>query len=348
MSTYINPAKPRALQYDDCPVLLRLFIEYERGILNKSPRTVNSHYIDMRVFLRFLKRVRGLVPEDMPIDEISIADVSRELIAGVEKRDIVRFLYYLTDERQNSPESQQHKLITLRTFYKYMCREQGLPVNPAAEIPGAKVQKYKNKKPIYLSLEESNELLDAAGGRYEERNYCIITFLLNLGLRVSELVAIDSDDISEGALLVHGKGNKERTVYLNDACGKALQDYMQVREEWVKQELVSEDEYALFVSLHNHGRRITTRSVQKMLHKTVLEAGLDPRYTPHKLRHTAATLMYQYGSADLMTLQQILGHESPETSEIYVHIDEKRMINATRNAPLARAVRNKKKNPSST
>ena len=210
VSTYINPNKPKALQYEDCPPLLRLFIEHERAILNHSARTVNAYFIEVRGFLRFLKRERGLVPADTPVDEIRIADVTREIIEGVERRDIVRYLYYLADERRNSPETRSHKLIAIRRFYRYMCHEQGLPLDPTTEIPGPKTVNFRAQKPIYMNVEESSELLDAAGsrGRYVERNYCMITFLLNLGLRVSELVAIDTDDITEGALTIRGKGNK--------------------------------------------------------------------------------------------------------------------------------------------
>lgn len=343
MSTYINPSKPKALQYEDCPPLLRLFVEHERAILNHSARTANAYYIEVRGFLRFLKRERGLVPEDTPIDEIKISDVSRETIESVERRDIVRYLYYLADERHNSPETRSHKLISIRRFFRYMCHEQGLRIDPTMEIRGPKTSNFCAQKPIYMNVEESSELLDAAGsrGRYVERNYCMITFLLNLGLRVSELVAIDTDDITEGAIAIHGKGNKARTVYINAACSKALMEYMEVREKWVSDGLVDKEEIALFVSLMNHGKRITTRAVEKMLRKIVIEAGLDPKYTPHKLRHTAATLLYQYGKADLLTLQRFLGHESPDTTEIYVHLDDQRLINAAQNAPLSSKQRKK-------
>lgn len=207
--------------------------------------------------------------------------------------------------------------------------------NPALKI---KTPKLGKRMPKYLSFDDSKKLLEATADENDEnkeRDYAIITLFLNCGLRLSELVGINISniDFNENRLTVIGKGDKERTIYLNNACIKAIQEYLLVRpKEGVKNDSKGSNK-ALFLSKRKE--RISNRTVQYIVQRELMKAGLDTsKYSTHKLRHTAATLMYQYGNVDIRALQELLGHESISTTEIYTHVSNEQVRDAVERNPL--------------
>lgn len=327
MSTYINPNKPITLNYEDCPVLLREFLNYMLAIKNLSKRSVNALYIDLRVFLRFLKRKRGLAGENDDLDSITIADLPAEVICSVTRADIHEFLYYLADVRGNEAVTRSHKLASIKDLYKYLLAQGTIAADPAALVEGPSLRGYDRKLPIYLQPEQCEKLLGSIAGEFPERDYCIIMLFLNCGLRLSELTGINLDAIMlepPARIKIHGKGNKERIAYLSESCVAALKRYMEFRLS--SEKLI--DKEALFISKRT-GKRMTNRGIEKMLETQLKRAGLSNiGCSPHKLRHTAASLLYQTGAADLRTLQLVLGHESSSTTEIYTHASDDQIAEA--------------------
>ena len=312
---------------EDAPIILRDFLNYMETIKGKSKNTIKEYYFDIRTFFRFLKLHKNIVDSNTEFDKIKIDDVDIELIKNVSLSDLYEFMSFLSRERNNKSNSRARKVACLKSFFNYLCtKARLLEHNPASELESPKNIK---RLPKYLNFEESKKLLESVNGKHRERDYAIITLFLNCGLRLSELVNININNIKNNILTVIGKGNKERTIYLNNACIKAIERYMQVRpKDGVK------DKNALFLS--ERKQRISNKTVQHIVKKYIMEAGLDPeRYSTHKLRHTAATLMYKYGKVDIRALQQILGHESVATTEIYTHVDNELLKNAVANNPLA-------------
>jgi site-specific recombinase XerD len=313
--------------YDEASQTVRSFLVYMETIKGKSPRTVNEYAIDLRTFFRFIKKRRGLCGETTDFEDIAVNDVDEALIASVTLEDIYEYLLYITNERHNNASTRSRKVSSLRTFYKYCCTK----VNIVKDNPTRNLEAPKKKKslPKYLSLEESIDLLSNIDGEYRERNYCILTIFLNCALRLSELCGINLSDIHNDYIKVTGKGNKERNIYLNKACKDAIEKYIAVRPvEGLK------DKNALFIS--RIGRRISPKTVQWIVKKFLRAAGLDGKgYSVHKLRHTAATLMYQQGNVDIRVLQEILGHENLSTTEIYTHLSSEQTKEAIESSPLA-------------
>lgn len=312
---------------DNIPLPLMSFLNYMQTIKGKSENTVKEYYYDLRTFFRYLKLQRGLVPKFADFESITIDDVDIELIKSVTLNDLYGFISYVSFERDNSNYAKARKVSTLRSFFKFLHGKMRLiDENPTADLESPKIS---SRHPVHLSLEEAKELLDAVEGEFRERDYCILMLFLNCGLRLSELVSINISNIRGDTLTVIGKGNKERTVYLNDACLKAIQNYMRVRpKDGVK------DRDALFLSKRK--QRISNKTVQYIVKKYIEKAGLDiEKYSTHKLRHTAATLMYKHGDVDIRALQQILGHSNISTTQIYTHVDDQRLRDAVRKNPLA-------------
>ncbi|MDR3645706.1 MAG: tyrosine recombinase XerC [Clostridia bacterium] len=313
---------------DDAPKLIRDFLIYMQTIRGKSPRTVEQYYIDLRMFFRFIIRARGLAGGETELERIPIDAVDVSLAGSVTLTDLYEFLYCMANERSNNSATRARKVSCLRSFYKYACEKTGiLTENPTRNLD---TPKKKRSLPKHLTLEESMEFLRHIDGDYKERDYCIMTLFLNCGLRLSELCGLNLSDVREETLVVTGKGNKERTVYLNEACIEAINSYLNVRPR-----IDVKDKNALFLSRLN--RRISPKTVQWLVKKNLANAGLGGRgFSTHKLRHTAATLMYQHGGVDIRVLQEILGHESHTTTEIYTHLSSPQLKAAAGKSPLAR------------
>lgn len=321
----------------EAPPVLRDFLSYHETIKGHSRATVDEYFLDLRNFFRYLKTERGLVPRSTELDDISIQDVDLKLIASVTLNDVYDYMAFLSrdkvkNERSHEPEyglmasSRARKIATIRSFYKYLTvKTKQLDVNP---VEGLDTPKTTKSLPRYLTLDESRRLLDAVDGVNRERDYCIICLFLNCGLRISEIVGLNIGDVRGDSLRVLGKGNKERIVYLNDACQAAIEAYKPVRSQ-----MVGSSVSALFVS--NRRQRMGREAVHAMVKKTLLKAGLEPdKYSSHKLRHTAATLMLQNG-VDVRTLQEVLGHEHLNTTQIYTHVDNSELRVAAQANPLA-------------
>ncbi|MGI6560032.1 MAG: tyrosine recombinase XerC [Saccharofermentanales bacterium] len=309
---------------------LEEFFSYFSGIKARAPGTIQEYRYDLEMFFRFLKLYRKLVPEDTELEQIDISDIDEDFLRSIALSEMYRFIAWLGNERDNGPASRSRRISAIRTFFNYLStKAKIIEYNPAAELESPKLPK---KLPRYLSIEESVAVLTEAASsdsQFSARDYCILTLFLNCGMRLSELVSINMSDISQETLTVMGKGGKERTVYLNSVCIQAIDDYLPERLKPTR----DSDRDALFISRNR--RRISQRAVQNLVKKYIVKAGLDPKkYSTHKLRHTAATLMYQYGEVDLRSLQQILGHSSVSTTEIYTHINDDMLHEAVENNPL--------------
>lgn len=311
----------------EMPPVLRDFLNYMQTIKGKSINTVQVYFYDLRVFFRFLKLHRNLADRNSEFEKIEILDIDLSLIKTVTLSDLYAFMSYVSNQRDNTSYARARKVASLKSFFNYLANKAKLlETNPASELESPKILK---RLPRYLNVSESKQLLSSIQGEYSERDYAIITLFLNCGMRLSELVGINLNNIKNNSIRVIGKGDKEREVPLNNACLKAIENYMKTRPvNAVK------DRNALFLS--ERKQRISKESVQKIVKKYIREAGLDPqRYSTHKLRHTAATLMYKYGNVDIRALQAILGHESIATTEIYTHLDKQQLQDAVNRNPLA-------------
>ncbi len=319
------------------PPIIRDFLTYNETIKGKSSKTVEEYYLDLQTFFRYLLIVRGKVDKKTDFNKISIEEVDAELICSVKISDLYAFIVFCKDERGNSPATRARKTSTLRIFFKYLTSQiHLLEVNPAEMLEAPKV---KQALPKHLTLEDSLELISAVDGPYKERDYCILVLFLNCGMRLSELCGINLSDIrSDGTLRLLGKGNKERMVYLNDACKEAINTYLTVRPN---DNLKVGDRNALFIS--RNSRRISNKTVQHIVKKYLDKAGLSGLgLSTHKLRHTAATLMYQHGDVDIRVLKDILGHANLGTTQIYTHISNSQIKNAIDSNPLSQVkMRNK-------
>ena len=328
----------------EAPQILRDFLSYHETIKAHSNRTVDEYFLDLRNFFRYMKQIRDPALSGKALDEIDIMDVDLNFLASVTLTDIYGYMTYLSRDRiqhQNSPSSdyglnaasRARKIATIRSFYNYLTNKtHQLRENPVKDIDSPKLKK---TLPKYLTLDESLQLLESVNGKNQERDYCILTLFLNCGLRISELVGLNLNDIQDDALRVLGKGNKVRIIYLNDACQDALKRWLAVRRP-----ITGRDAGALFLSAQNE--RISRSTVHAMVKKRLGEAGIDStQYSSHKLRHTAATLMLQNG-VDVRAVQEVLGHDHLNTTEIYTHIDNESLRVAAKANPLSRVKRTKK------
>ena len=311
----------------EAPQPVKEFLVYHDTIKGQSRATVDSYYFDLRTFTRYLMLERGLVPRDTPMEDIEIKSAGLDLYASVALSDVYDFMAFLSRNRDLNAASRARMIITLKGFYNYLTvKTKQLSYNPIQNLDAPKIPK---SLPSYLTLEESQRLLAAVDGRNRTRDYCILTLFLNCGLRISEMVGLNLTDIRADHLLIHGKGSKERIVYLNKSCIRALENWLEERKN-----IQSTEVNAVFLS--SRRRRISVDSVQLMVKNTLLRAGLDAeRISPHKLRHTAATLMLQNG-VDVRTLQEVLGHESLNTTQIYTHLANQELKRAADMNPLAR------------
>ncbi len=316
----------KSLQELELPNILMEFLSYMDVVKGKSSTTVFEYAMDLRTFLRYCMRLKKLVPSKTPIASISIVDVDLEFIRGISIYDAFQFLKYCKDERKNSAKTRARKMSSIRSFFNYLtAKTKQLEENPMTELETPKIKK---SLPRFLSLEQSRDLLNCVDGPYKERDYCILVLFLNCGMRLSELVTLNVHDILEDSLRILGKGNKERMVYINSVCREALSGYMKVRpRDGIK------DKNALFISKQK--QRISPKTVQHLVKTYLHKIGLEEGYSTHKLRHTAATLMYRYGDADILVLKEILGHENVGTTEIYTHVSQERLQKTLDSNPLS-------------
>ena len=328
------------------PDILREFLFYHETIKGHSKRTIDEYFLDLRTFFRFLKIHKNIVPGDTPFEEISIMDVDLSFVKSITVTDIYEYLAFLSRDRPKhansryteyglNANSRARKIAVIRSYYKYLTLKSNthnrLAENPVADLDSPKTRK---SLPRFLSLEESIGLLNGVGGKYRERDLCILLIFLNCGLRISELVGLDLTDLRSDSIRVLGKGNKERVIYLNDACIEAINDYLLIRKG-----IKAIDMRAFFLS--SRQTRISRSTVHHLVKKHLLAAGLDSsKYSSHKLRHTAATLMLKSG-VDVRTLQELLGHEHLNTTQIYTHVESESLREAANRSPLSGYKNNK-------
>ncbi len=310
--------------------ILRDYLTYNETIKGKSTKTVEEYFRDITLFFRFLKLERGLTPKDIAFDDIITNDIDAELLRSVTISDLYAFIVYCKNERNNKEAARARKVCCLRCFFRYLTNNVHiLDVNPAAQLDTPKLRK---SLPVHLSFEQSIDLLKSVDGPHKERDFMILTLFLNCGMRLSELCSLNYTDIKEdGSLKILGKGNKERVIYLNGACKAAIDDYMKVRPV---DGVPYEDKYALILS--SRRKRISNKTVQHIVYSFLEKAGLGGQgFSAHKLRHTAATLMYQLGNVDIRVLKDILGHENLGTTQIYTHVASRQVEDAFNKNPLS-------------
>ena len=291
---------------------MKEYLFYQQTVRQKSVKTIDEYFLDLRTFFRFMKIYRSLVPADSDFEAISILDIDLPFLQTIDLNDAYEYMNYLLRERGNNAASRARKCSSLKGFFKYLTLKKNL----------------LDHDPM--------EQLEVPEGDNRERDYAILTLFLNCGLRVSEMAGLNYTDIrTDHTVRVLGKGNKERVIYLNSACVSAINDYMRVRPvDGVK------DKNALFIS-RNH-RRMSVKTIQAMVYKYLEKIGLNAQgYSCHKLRHTAATLMYQHGGVDIRVLKDVLGHENLGTTEIYTHLSNEQMKNAAEANPLSRVHKRK-------
>ncbi len=325
----------RKEEYITLPVLVREYINYLSAVKNRSSLTVSEYASDLRLFFRFMLIYRNPSLRALPFEELKIFDIGIDFISTVTLADAYAFITYCKDERLDKETARARKVVSVRRFYKYLEANNHIKENPLKDLESPKIKK---SQPKYLSLEQSLELLAVVEGKNRERDYCILTLFLNCGLRLAELCSINLSDFRDsGTLVVTGKGNKERTIYINDSCAAAINNYLRVRPtDGVK------DRNALFLS--NQKKRMSPKTVQAMVNKYLEKAGLgDCGFSVHKLRHTAATLMYQHGGVDVLLLKEILGHENLSTTEIYTHVVDEQLRKAVDSNPLNSPVASREK-----
>lgn len=325
-------------KYTDCPTILRDFLTYHETIKGQSAKTISEYYLDLRMFLRFIKLMRGDMPLNTQLENIDIRDIDFDFVRTITTSDIFEFLSYLANDRVVNPDSaapdygispsaRARKLSAIKSFYKYLTvRTKQLSENPVADLEYPKLRK---SLPKYLTLEQSAALLQAVSGPNEKRDYAILMLFLNCGIRRSELVNLNITDVYADRIRVLGKGNKERFVYFGSSCRKAIDAYMEERSQ-----KVLSDNRALFGSRDSN--RISVTAVHRLVKKALLQAGLDStQYSAHKLRHTAATMMLS-GGVDVKTVQEVLGHENLNTTQIYTHIENTELKIAADANPLSK------------
>lgn len=322
--------------YSNYPMVIKEFIRYSSVVKGKSKLSIDGYALDLKLFFRFILLRRNLVSKDVKFNEIDISHIDIDFIKTISLYDAYDFLAYCKDVRGNDTKARARKTTSIRTFFNYLTlKANKLSFNPMIELETPKIKK---SLPKYLTLNQSIELLESIDGNNRERDYCIITLFLNCGLRLSELVGLNLSDVFDNnTMRVLGKGNKERTIYLNSACVSAINDYLAVRsyDEDIK------DKNALFLSRFK--KRISPKTVQHIVNTFLEKAGLGGRgLSTHKLRHTAATLMYQHGKVDVLVLKDILGHENIGTTEIYTHIMDDQLKSAVDANPLSAVKKSKK------
>lgn len=320
---------------NELPRFLNDYFNYLSTIKGCSNATVIAYTADLSLLLKFMKMYKGLVPSEkaLPLEDIVINDLTINTLKTLTLQDLYAFISYLGKNRANGNYAKARKIAAIKSLFKYLTtKAKVLTIDPTVDLESPKIGK---RNPVFLTLDESKNLLEATNSRdkHSIRDHSIITLFLNCGMRLSELCSINISSIKNDTLSIIGKGNKERTIYLNKASLRAIYKYLPIRNA-DNEKIHSEDNDALFIS-GKHGR-INKRTVERIVKKHIGNAGLNKdKYTPHKLRHTSATLMYKYGNVDIRSLQEILGHEDISTTQIYTHVDNDKLRNAVKSNPLS-------------
>lgn len=323
-------------EFKSFPDVLKNYASYTVTIKGNVEKTVCEYLLDLRTFFRFyLVKTKNLTLSDAEFEKLSIKEINEDDVKKVNQKLIIEFLMYAGLERENTTTTRMRKLSSLKSFYRYACtKERIVDVNPTADID---TPKKARTLPKYLTLEEAVRLLETIKSDEESktvtRDYAIIALFLNTGLRLSELVGLNlqSFDSELNFVKVLGKGRKERIVYLNAAARDALTDYLQVR---LDPKHIRTSDNAFFLS--GRQQRISNKTVQFIVYKYLKLAGLESKgLSVHKLRHTAATLMYQSGRVDIRVLKDILGHEQLNTTQIYTHVVDRNLEEAVSQNPLS-------------
>ena len=321
-------------RFSDCPQIMRDFLSYHETIKGQSAKTIQEYYLDLRMFLRFMALIKRELPYDTDLETIDIKSLDLAFIESISVSDIFDFLSYLANDRtsEKSPDpgigaaARARKLSAVKSFYKYLTHTKQLTENPVQDLEFPKLRK---SLPRYLTLEQCTALLRAVDGPNAKRDYAILMLFLNCGIRRAELVGLNLTDVYEDRIRVVGKGNKERVVYMGAACKAAIDAYLPERNK-----IVLSDNRALFGSRDKN--RISVTAVHRLVKKHMLAAGLDAsQFSAHKLRHTAATLMLSHG-VDVKTVQEVLGHENLNTTQIYTHIESTELKIAAEANPLSK------------
>jgi len=311
------------MEYKKCSIIISDFLDYLSGIKGASDKTIKEYRIDLSGFFNFIITKRLNL-------KISHHEMDLESIKKISISDMYAYIRYLDKERLNGHNARARKISSLRTFYNYLTDKiKVIDKNIASELETPKIPK---RNPIYLNLDESKNILsNIKSRRFYSRDYCIISIFLNCALRLSELVSINLGDIDwrNNSLSIIGKGNKERVIYLNEMVINSIKNYLKDRNEY---KIKKGYENALFIS--SVGRRISNRAIEEMVKKHVRNSNINKKITPHKLRHTSATLMFKHGKIDIITLQKVLGHENISTTQIYTHVDDEGIKNAFNSNPL--------------
>ena len=317
-------------QINDAPDILMEFLEYHSTVRGHSDRTVAAYYMDLKILFRYLKRKRKIVSRDISFSEIDITDVDLDFIKATKIEELYGYQSFSPESGQSlSAASRCRRTSSVKSFFNYLTNKRHLldrNVTQELDMP-----KRQASLPRYLEESDCEKLLNVCDGPFGERDYCILMLFMSCGLRISELVSLNVSDIYEDHLRVLGKGNKERVVFFGEGCREAIDDYLMARNV---DKVPEKDKNALFISQKNC--RFGVRGVQQMLEKKLLLAGLDAsRYSPHKLRHTAATLMLKNG-VDTRALQEVLGHSNLNTTQIYTHLDNAALHEAAMANPIGR------------
>ena len=323
-------------EFRSFPRFLRDYANYLSAVEGKSEKTICEYLLDLRTFFRYYIMDRDDL--DIPIEEleaISISDLTMSDVAKIDTQIIVNFIAYTRNERKNNSSTRNRKLSAIKSFFRHMHNKKHyIDRNPAADIDGIQKSKTLSK---YLTVDEAVRLLEAVNSDTEsktrQRDYSIIALFLNTGMRLSELVGlnVESFDPEITFVKVLGKGSKERIIYLNNAARDAVISYLRQR---LDPRFIHTSDHAFFLSARQ--QRISPKTIQWMVNKYLDLAGLGSKgYSVHKLRHTAATLMYQSGKVDIRVLKDILGHEQLNTTQIYTHLVSKNLEEAMDKNPLS-------------
>lgn len=321
------------------PLILKDYLSYLKSIRGLSKKTISEYNYDLINFISFqiLRKVYfddfDKFQADLEKSKVDSNKIfNKSFINDINIQDMYAYISHLDNELNDNTSTRSRKISALRSFYKYLHQEiEMIDNNISEKLRNPKIQK---RQPVYLTLSETEHLLATISKEKNEflrnRDMAIVFTFLTTGMRLSELVSVNLNDIKNDHFSIIGKGNKERTIYLTKNCIDLIDNYIRIRKKYLKDKKID----ALFISTRKN--RISNRAVQSTVEKYLKKAGFDTSvYSTHKLRHTAATLMYKYGNVDIRALKDVLGHESVSTTQIYTHLDNEDLKRAVNKNPLS-------------